>query len=230
MFDYEAIRAEALAKVGYAIVCCRDGSYLLERGARARQLLVEEAEEITRNSIRERFVFEPVEIPDYLATIPTLLHTYVEAGDLGSAISDAVRMRLHRSIMQDVVDLLYAQRREETAGDLLDALETTLRDDLDPVPQFQGTRLRRLIGECREAVSIETLSLLMDALMSEADNLRKLSHSLDIADPPTATYAVRGSRRLREAASLYRLIHELDLIDDFCNGRSGASATTGDSP
>lgn len=231
MFDYDAISTEALARIGTAIDRCRNGSYGLERGAKARHLLVEEAEEQTRRTIRDAFKFDSAELPTYLATIPNLLDTFVDdAGDLGDLIAEAVKTRLYLSIMPDVLNLLYDQRRGEDFEDMLDDLETTLRDDLDPIPQFHGGRLHRLILDCREEASVETLVPLASALRLEAEGLRKLAHSLDIADPPTAAYAVRGVRRLLEAASLCRLNHELDLIEDFCTGRSGASSTTGGSP
>jgi hypothetical protein len=231
MFDYDAIRDAALTKVATAMARCHDGVYGLERGAKARHLLAEEAEELTRRAIRDQFRFEPTELPTYLATIPKLLDTFVdERGDLRDLIDGAVRTRLFHSIIADVFDQLLAPRKADTAEDMLATIETTLEEDLDPIPQFHGSRLRRLIAECRAEPCIETVVALVSELRREASDLRTLAHRLDIADPPTAAYAIRGSRRLLEAATLYRLNHEFDLVEDFCNAPPLDAAISGATP
>lgn len=220
MFDFQLLHDAAVEKVAAAARRCIDGEFLLERGARARRLLIVEAEETARRAIRDTFAFEPAKFAAYCEALPDLLDSYVlTTGDLGDVIAETIRQRLHRAVMPDILTVLYEGRWNERVDDVLDGLETVIKEDLDPIPQFLRHRLVRLMADCREEPGVGTIEVLSRYMTSEATGLRALAHSLDIADPPTAAYAVRGARRLQEAADFYELVRHLDLVETFCQRR-----------
>lgn len=228
MFDFQAVHDAAVEKVAAAARRCVAGDFLLERGARARRLLIVEAEETARRAIRDTFAFEPADFTSYCEALPDLLDAYVlTTGNFGDVIAETIRQRLHRDVMPDVLLVLHEVCRDENAYDMLDGLESVIKDDLDPIPQFLSHRLVRLMADCREAPGVESLEALSRYMDSEASWLRGLANSLDIADPPTAAYAVRGARRLQEAADLYELVRRLDLVDAFCQRRPEAAEARG---
>jgi hypothetical protein len=223
MFDVDALKDGAMAKVREMIDRCRNGDHISDRGAKAKAITQEEAEVAVSRHIRGGIKFSADDFPAYVDAYPVIIETHV-SGQLSQVIPEQVTQCVVAELKADLTELLLTQYDARSLEEALAKLEERISNTLEYISQFHGYQLASAIRACREDPGEETLTALSDQLLRYASQMQDLIYRLDIADPPTADYAGRGRRILLETSDHIRLIIQRGLVDEFCSTSAAANA------